>query len=123
MSDKVHETFSDWTDTYGPIFRLQMLNAFAVVVTDPAACSKLLRKGSPDYAPKNTDLYGPLELGTFPQVHNILSSSDNAYWKAVRTGLAPCFSISNLKKVRGWRGRVRSEGGQTVSVQRGLSTR
>jgi cytochrome P450 len=110
LSDQVHQQLGDWTDKYGPIFRLQVANKFAVVVTEPAAAVQLLRKGSPNYLQKSPDMYAALELGSTPHVHNILSSLDTPYWKAVRSGLAPCFSLSNLKKVRRAYGGSRGSG-------------
>jgi hypothetical protein len=41
-------------------------------------------------------LYGQMNAFGGP---NILSSGDNAYWRAVRQAAAPCFSMSNMKQV------------------------
>jgi hypothetical protein len=40
-----------------------------------------------------------MEIFTRPKVPDILTSNDDAYWKAVRQAAAPCFSMSNLKQV------------------------
>jgi cytochrome P450 len=91
---------ADWANSYGPIYKLQLLNSACVVVTDPAAANELVRWGNSDsYIGKTRDLYRAIELGTQPRMPNILTSPDGAYWKAVRQATAPCFSISNLKQV------------------------
>jgi hypothetical protein len=43
-------------------------------------------------------LYKAFEAGE-PKRPNIITSDDDAYWKAVRQAAAPCFSMSNLKQV------------------------
>eukprot|EP00879_Flechtneria_rotunda_P010957 GHRR01011449.1.p1 GENE.GHRR01011449.1~~GHRR01011449.1.p1 ORF type:complete len:319 (+),score=84.89 GHRR01011449.1:395-1351(+) len=103
LSDDAPLQLAEWTNTYGPIYKIQLNNSPAVVLTDPAAITSLIRwPSSPTYITKSPDIYGALELGTQPQLHNILTSTDNAYWKAVRQGTAPCFSVSNLKQVFPW---------------------
>jgi cytochrome P450 len=94
------KSFASWTDQYGPIFKLRLLHTPVVVVTDPDLAQQVLRKSSPEYVPKDRSMYWPLELGVKPQLPNILTDSDGPYWKAVRTAVAVCFSITNLKKVR-----------------------
>ena len=91
--------FGPWTDKYGPLFKIRLLADTAVILTDPDLAQQVLRKTSPLYIPKDRSMYWPLELSVKPQLPNILSDSDGPYWKAVRTAVAVCFSISNLKKV------------------------
>lgn len=101
LSERAPHTLAAWANTYGPLYALRILNAPAVVLSDPGAAAALIRNSkSPDYVTKVPSIYEALELGTRPQLHNILTSADDAYWRAVRQGVAPCFSISNLKQVR-----------------------
>jgi hypothetical protein len=50
--------------------------------------------------PKARVVYQALEKAVQPKQRNIVTTEDGDYWKAVRQGTAPCFSMSNLKKVR-----------------------
>jgi hypothetical protein len=43
-------------------------------------------------------LYQALDNGN-PPLPNILTSGEDAYWRAVRQAAAPCFSMSNMKQV------------------------
>ena len=95
----VFNYFGPWADKYGALFKIRLLAYSAVVLTDPDRAQEVLRKTSPLYIPKDRSMYWPVELGVKPQLPNILSDSDGPYWKAVRTAVAVCFSISNLKKV------------------------
>jgi cytochrome P450 len=100
LSDRCPLQLADWANSYGPVYKLQLLNRACVILTDPAAAHDLIRWGSSDnYLGKTRELYRALELGTEPKMPNILTSPDDAYWKAVRQATAPCFSISNLKQV------------------------
>ena len=99
VSEKIFSTLTDWTIKYGPIFRLQILNGLVIMVTDPDVVQHLLRKPSDTYLPKARELYNELEFGTKPHTASILTASDGPYWKALRQGIAPCFSITNLKHV------------------------
>lgn len=100
LSPHIHEQLAEWADTYGPLFRLQLAQNFAVVVTDPNEAPKLLRKGSPDYVCKSPDIYEAFTVISQPRRYNMFSDmTDSPLWKAVRSGLAPCLSITNLKKV------------------------
>jgi cytochrome P450 len=101
LSDRCPLQLADWANSYGPIYKLQLLNRACVVLTDPAAAHELIRWGNSDnYLGKTRELYCAFEVGTKPHKPNILTSPDDAYWKAVRQATAPCFSISNLKQVR-----------------------
>jgi hypothetical protein len=100
LSDRCPLQLAEWANSYGPVYKLQLLNHACVILTDPAAAHDLIRWGSSDsYIGKTRDLYRALELGTEPKMPNVLTSPDDAYWKAVRQATAPCFSISNLKQV------------------------
>jgi hypothetical protein len=50
--------------------------------------------------PKPHAFYEALEAAIQPKMQNILTAEDGDYWKAVRQGAAPCFSVTNMKKVR-----------------------
>ncbi|KAF6256430.1 cytochrome P450 [Scenedesmus sp. NREL 46B-D3] len=103
LSDRCPVQLAEWANAYGPVYKLQVLNSAIVVLTDPTAANSLIRWGSSDtYLGKTRELYAALEIGTVPHMPNILTSADGAYWKAVRQATAPCFSISNLKKVFPW---------------------
>jgi hypothetical protein len=52
--------------------------------------------------PKPRHFYEALESAVHPKTQNILTADDGDYWKAVRQGAAPCFSVTNMKKVGGW---------------------
>lgn len=59
----------------------------------------LLLVGPGPYLPKPREIYESMEIFTRPKRPDIVTSNDDAYWKAVRQATAPCFSISNLKQV------------------------
>ena len=98
-SDSSPMVLSTWANKYGPVVRLQILHRVAVLLTDVQATNKVLRKG-PMYLPKYAELYQPLELLVKDRRPNLVSSKDDAYYKAVRQGVAPCFSMTSLKQVR-----------------------
>jgi hypothetical protein len=60
--------------------------------------------GPGPYLPKPHHLYVALESSYSPKRPNILTSNEDAYWKAVRQAAAPCFSMSSLKQVRSFLG-------------------
>jgi cytochrome P450 len=92
-------SLSRLTATYGPIYKLQLLDTLQIVLTDPETISRVVRKTGPGpYLPKPHEVYKPLEVAVSPAIQNILTSPDGPYWKAVRQGTAPCFSASNLRK-------------------------
>jgi hypothetical protein len=55
------------------------------------------------YLPKPREIYESMEIFTRPKVPNIVTANDGHYWRAVRQAAAPCFSMSNLKQVSGFR--------------------
>jgi hypothetical protein len=63
-------------------------------------------------------MYEGFEAIHSPRLPNIMSAADSALWKAVRAGVAPCLSNTNLKKVcmggRGLTVPVRGGGGMGV---------
>lgn len=67
----------------------------------PPNPSLLLHAGHIPYMPKARVVYAALEGAVRPRQRNIVTSEDGDYWRAVRAGTAPCFSMSNLKKVGG----------------------
>ena len=98
VSVDVFKQFTEWANTYGPVFKIRLLNTPGVVVTDfNLAPEQLLKKPSPLYLPKQRKLYQPAaEVTTKPQMPNITSASDGPYWKAVRTAVAACFSTRQI---------------------------
>jgi hypothetical protein len=98
-ADSSPMVLSAWANKYGPVVRLQLLHRVAVLLTDVHATNKVLRKG-PVYLPKYAELYQPLELLVKDKKPNLVSSKEDAYYKAVRQGVAPCFSMTSLKQVR-----------------------
>lgn len=74
---------------------------FAVVLTlhPTAALSPCHHAGPGPYCPKPRAFYEALESAIKPKLPNIVTAEDGDYWKAVRQGAAPCFSVSNMKKV------------------------
>lgn len=57
--------------------------------------------GPVPYTPKARVIYQALEVAIKPKQRNIVTAEDSPgpYWRAVRWATAPCFSITNLKKV------------------------
>lgn len=74
--------------------------AGAAVSNSNAACNPA-SPGPGSYLPKPRLIYEALESGVWPKRPNILTSDDDPYWRAVRQAAAPCFSMSNMKKVGG----------------------
>lgn len=69
-----------------------------VVVTDPDLYQPLLRKG-PSQLPKYTAPYRMFEVFTNPERSNILSSAENATWKAVRQAAVAALNMNNMRWV------------------------
>ncbi|KAF6250905.1 cytochrome P450 [Scenedesmus sp. NREL 46B-D3] len=87
-------------ERYGPVYKLQLLQAVVVVLSDPQTISRVSRKtGHGPYMPKPNEAYKPLEKALKPSLPSVLTATDGPYWKAVRQAAAPCFSMSNLKNV------------------------
>lgn len=99
VADDVFRTLMRWVNDYGPLVKLRILQYPVVIVTDPDSIQQILRR-TPNYLAKDRELYRALEVGASPQVPTILSASDGPYYKAVRSAVAACLSVSNLKKVR-----------------------
>jgi hypothetical protein len=72
----------------------RLAHTFAAAAAVPAGA------GSTPYMPKARVIYQALEVAVQPKQRNIVTAEDGPYWKAVRQGTAPCFSMNNFKKVR-----------------------
>ena len=97
-ADRSPMVMSAWANQYGPLVRVQFLQTVAVLLTDVQATNRVLRRG-PMYLPKYAELYKVLEMLVKDRRPNLVSSKDDAYYKAVRQGVAPCFSMTSLKQV------------------------
>lgn len=66
------------------------------MVTDPDVYQPLLRQG-PAKLPKYTAPYRMFEVFTNPERANILTSPENATWKAVRQAAVAALTMNNLR--------------------------
>lgn len=81
-------------DLFAPaLHTLQVL-----IVTDPDVYGPLMRQG-PNRLPKYTAPYRMFEVFTNPERANILTSPENAEWKAVRRAAVAALTMSNLRCV------------------------
>ncbi|PSC76426.1 cytochrome P450 isoform B [Micractinium conductrix] len=86
-----HRTVLRWDGLVGPVFRLNIFWARAVVVTQPELVHQLLRGGAGmDKAQLTYQVINPL-LSLFS------ASSHSPYWRLVRKGVAPGFSMRSLR--------------------------
>lgn len=69
-----------------------------LIVTDPDVYGPLMRQG-PNRLPKYTAPYRMFEVFTNPERANILTSPENAEWKAVRRAAVAALTMSNLRCV------------------------
>lgn len=100
MGPKGPFAFKAWHAAHGPLYKIQLLDSFAVVLSDPDTIARVTRRTTPGpYLPKPREIYESMEISTRPKVPNIVTANDGHYWRAVRQAAAPCFSMSNLKQV------------------------
>jgi hypothetical protein len=97
LSDRAPILLAKWAAERGPLMRLRLITAPMVVLTDPEAAARILRRG-PDYLPKSRAMYEAFECGVEPRTPNMLTSEDDALWRAVRGAVAPAFSATSLKQ-------------------------
>ncbi|KAI8476126.1 MAG: cytochrome P450 [Monoraphidium minutum] len=97
MSDRSPVTMSEWVNTYGPMLKLRVLGGTLVILTDPAAITRINR------LPGTTkpDMYRAFDLPGAKHP-TVFTDSGSAYWKAVRSTVAPCFSMTSLKRTFPW---------------------
>lgn len=69
-----------------------------LIVTDPDVYGPLMRQGQ-NRLPKYTAPYRMFEVFTNPERANILTSPENAEWKAVRRAAVAALTMSNLRCV------------------------
>eukprot|EP00775_Hariotina_reticulata_P003654 gene3654-3915_t len=91
-----YKLFYQWSKKLGPIIRVRFFHRPVVVVTDPDLYQPLLRTG-PLKLPKYTAPYHMFEVFTSPHRSNILSSPENATWKAVRRAAVAALTMNNLR--------------------------
>ncbi|KAG2434347.1 hypothetical protein HYH02_012363 [Chlamydomonas schloesseri] len=91
----VHQCMAQWTERYGKIFKVELPNTTAVVLTDPEAVAQVLKV---ERFEKLTTSYQNMEKLTAEQQPNILTEPLSAYYKAVRRAVTPAFSTANLKR-------------------------
>lgn len=75
---------------------LHVIRPQVVVVTDPDLYQPLLRPGAAKL-PKYTAPYRMFEVFTNPERSNVLTSRENATWKAVRQAAVVSLSMNNLR--------------------------
>lgn len=97
LTDKSPLRMAEWEQQCGPIFKLRLLGQTLVILTDPAAVVRVNR--IPDT--KKPDMYRAFDLPSATSV-SLFTDPGSPYWKAVRTGVAPCFSITSLKRTFPW---------------------
>ncbi|XP_067848234.1 cholesterol 24-hydroxylase-like [Heptranchias perlo] len=96
----LHDKLLEWSETYGPVFRINVLHRVSVVVTHPEAVKEFLM--SPKY-PKDPytykflfNLFGKRFLGK-----GLLTDTDHQHWYMQRRVMDPSFSHSYLAGLMG----------------------
>lgn len=82
-----------------------------VIVTDPDVYQPLMRPG-PNKLKKYCAPYRMFEVFTKPERANILTSPENATWKAVRQAAVASLNMTNLRCARGAKPACQSLGGK-----------
>uniref|UniRef100_A0A7S3QL72 Cytochrome P450 n=2 Tax=Dunaliella tertiolecta TaxID=3047 RepID=A0A7S3QL72_DUNTE len=96
LRNPIHLQAARWSQQYGRVYKIRLLNKVIVVLTDPDS-AKYLKHG-PAYMPKSERTYQPFRKLSGANIDSILTSAENEYWKALRRGLAPAFAVNNLKR-------------------------
>ncbi|KAK6479027.1 cholesterol 24-hydroxylase-like [Huso huso] len=96
----VHDKFLEWTETYGPVYRVNVLHRVMLLVSSPDAVKEYLM--SPKY-PKDPytynllfNLFGKRFLGK-----GLLTDPDDDHWYKQRRIMDPAFSRMYLKGMMG----------------------
>lgn len=97
-SERSPLTMAAWAKEFGPLIKLRILDDTMTMLTDPAAIARLNR--TPGVI-KPGDHYRIFNLPSAKQL-GLFADPGTAYWKAVRSGVAPCFSITSLKRTFPW---------------------
>jgi len=93
-----HHVILGWADRYGGIVRAKFLWQDALVVTDPAALAAIMGRGE-GAMDKASLVYAPINKMCDPHANaNLLTSSADDTWKAIRKAVAVSFSMQNIKK-------------------------
>jgi cytochrome P450 len=93
-----HHVLLRWADAYGGVVRIKFLWRDAVIVTDPAALAAIMGRGE-GALDKAAAAYAPINAMCDPHGSaNLLTSSADASWKAIRKAVAVSFSIQNIKR-------------------------
>eukprot|EP00775_Hariotina_reticulata_P012934 gene12934-13062_t len=93
-----HRQLLQWSDKYGGIYRLKFLWKDALVVTDPTALAAIMGRGE-GAMDKASLVYAPINRMCDPHGNaNLLTSSADDTWKAIRKAVAVSFSMQNIKK-------------------------
>lgn len=87
-----HREATRLANVYGPVTRFRVMHYQGVIVTDPILARAVLRSPHLD---KFRFQYSFLD--EFLGGVNLLTGPTNAHWKALRKGVAPAFSVTNMK--------------------------
>lgn len=88
-----HRKVLEWSNIYGGIYRLKFLWQDALVVTDPVALAAIMGRGE-GAMDKAALVYAPINKMCDPHGNaNLLTSSADETWKAIRKAVAVSFSM------------------------------
>eukprot|EP00884_Botryococcus_braunii_P007185 jgi/Botrbrau1/16468/Bobra.0142s0062.1 len=87
-----HRWATAMADKYGPIFKCRIFHYHVIAITDPLLARHVLRS---KYLDKFRFMYSFLD--EFTGGTNLLTGHTDAHWKTVRKGVAPAFSVANMK--------------------------
>ncbi|XP_030627446.1 cholesterol 24-hydroxylase-like [Chanos chanos] len=96
----LHEKLLEWTEKYGPVYRLNFLHYVTVMTVDPEATKEILM--SPKY-PKDPTVYKRL-FNLFGQRflgNGLVTVADHDLWYKQRRIMDPAFSSSYLRGLMG----------------------
>ncbi|GBF98134.1 cytochrome P450 [Raphidocelis subcapitata] len=97
LSETSPVIMAKWVKDHGPLIKLRVLGQTMVVLSDPAAAAKLNRIPGVTKPP----LYREFDLPS-SRAPSMFSDEGSPFWKAVRVGVAPCFSTTSLKRTFPW---------------------
>lgn len=97
-SKRAFRKLAEWSNVYGPIYRVRVLHINMVVLSDPEDFLPLIAKPSV-YLDKQLQTYAAMNMMNEGGLGSILTSPTSDYWRSIRKAVAPAFSVSNMKRL------------------------
>ncbi|GLC34196.1 hypothetical protein PLESTM_000168400 [Pleodorina starrii] len=95
IANPVHQQLAKWTEEYGPIYKIGLPGAMAVILTEPEAVATVIKVERYD---KSAMTYKFMEKITRDTHPNIVTVPTASYHRAIRKAVTPAFSTANLRR-------------------------